>query len=379
MALFKKNRIAGDPIANRIPVDLTKEDPLSGGNNLAVNSLMRQLPFNMGSKNMKTTVDNAEDNSSMDDEFSPNLFGSWADIYEAFMGSFKLVSAPPEIKRHQKGIKHLLFISNQAAIYRGWEDRYIIGSLTVKESDEYGRVISGTFIPFNYFKYKFDDSKSIDIQKGINDDMVASMSLNIYSIPLFLTVKYFCNLRRMLYQFKNVNLRLSTINTVVGVKGGGREILEPFIKDLFNLDSRKFPAPIQILDININQKNGDMDFNFVDLQNQIKINVEYRGNDINLDIDSVTKELFRVAGLRYDTSASSGTFQDRPSKSQVNQASNYFDARENSMLEAFENFSYDCKQLFGFDMVWESIYNFSQEVLPEENEDNKKDNEKDGI
>lgn len=369
MALFKNKKDPNDaiqPIANKVPIDLTQTNPITGGNSLEVQSILRAMPFNMGQKPQYSEINTKNLHSQeYDDGFTPNLFGSWMDIYEAFMGSYRIISAPPEIKRHQKGMKHLLFISNQLALYKAWDKRYILGNITSTDTDEYGRVIKGTFIPFNYHNAKFNNDNPIIINNK-NNHLIATMSLNIYNIPLFIAIKYFIHLRNILYQFKNVNLRLSTINTIVGVKGGGKEILEPFLKDLFNLDGTKFPNPIQILDISANEKTGDLNFNFTDLNNQIKIPVEYKGNDINLDIDSLTKELFRICGLRYDTSASSGTFQDRPSKSQTYQAANYFDARENSILEAFENFSYDCKEKFGFNMKWESIYHI--EATEEQNE-----------
>lgn len=353
---MKDKGSAINSIANQVPIDLKHESPLTGGNQLALKTIIDQMPFSMGNKPQSSGINqHAMYAQNYDDSFTPNLFGSWMDIYESFIGSYSIVSAPNEIKRHERGMLHLLFIQNQFALFKGFTGRYLLGNYSSQETDEYGRITKGKFIPFGYWNSKPDESKTIDINKT-NQNLIVQMNMNIYNIPLFVAIKYFVHMRNILYQYKNVNLRLSSLNTIVGVKGGGKEVLENFLRQLFNLDSTQFPNPIQVMDISLNEKNGDVSFNFVDLSNQIKIPVEYKGNEINLDIDSMTKELFRVSGLRYDTSASSGTFQDRPSKSQINQASNYFDTRENSVLKAFESFSMDMKDKFNVDIKWESTY-----------------------
>jgi|GEM_PF-6284088 len=111
------------------------------------------------------------------------------------------------------------------------------------------------------------------------------MQLGNYGIPLFIQIGYYINLRNMLYKFKNINLRMSVLHKIIGLKGQSKELMDAFLHQLFNLDSSEFPVPLHTIDISGDEKTGDLQFNFTDLENQIDFSVEYKGNEINMDLE----------------------------------------------------------------------------------------------
>lgn len=360
-----------NPIVKEQPYD-PKNPPINDGTFFSDKAIFQEMPF--GVNNGSQSISYTGDFNEHDDKFTPNLFGTWSDIYGAFCGSFQLVEAPDEIKRHESTMLHMLFILGRFALMRVDNKRWLIGNYSIEKCDEYGRVTSGEFIPWNHSVGEPDKDKTITITEQ-NRDLFVNMQYGTYSIPPFIIIGYFINFRNMLYQFKNVNLRMATIHKIIGLKSKGKKVLKKYLDQLFNLDSKTFPAPIQVMDISVNEGNGDMAFNFTDLNNQIDFKVEYKGNEINLDIDSLTKELFRVAGIRYDTSASSGTFQDRPSKAQTKEASSYFDDREMQHLRYFRNFEYDFKEKFGMSIKWDTTHNISETKNKEQERENEDEND----
>lgn len=372
MGLFKKGSGSSQPIANKVPYT-SKEPPLDNGNFNVGQKIMQQYPFGVGNNPQTVSLDDKLfNNNSWDDKFSPNLFGTWSDIYDTFIGSFKLKSAPPEIMRHEQMMKHILFINARLALFRVDDNKWTIGTYNIYTTDEYGRILTGTFTRWDYATGGFNEKNSIFTKEinETNNNNIVTFQFGNYNIPLFLKIGYLINFRNELYKYKNVNLRMSILHKIVGLQAGGKKIMEPFLQKLFNLNNKYFPSPIQILDLSADEINGDLSFNFKDLSNQIDFKVEYKGNEISLDIETMTKEIFRVAGFRTDISQPQTNYSERKTTSQVEMSNDYFGARENEMMTYFKQFEYDFKEKFPhLYMKWEMIGNEVKE----------NDNDKDGV
>lgn len=373
MGLFKKGSGSPQPIANKVSYS-SNEPPLDNGTFNVGQKLMEQYPLGIGNNPQTISSDDKLfNNNSWDDKFSPNLFGTWNDIYGTFIGSFRLKSTPA-IMRHEQMMKHILFINARLALFKVDEDRWTIGTYSISTTDEYGRILTGTFTRWDYATGGFNE-KSQDFTKEINETNnhnIVTFQFGNYNIPLFLKIGYLINFRNELYKYKNVNLRTSLLQKIVGLESGGRKIMEPFLTKLFNLNSNFFPAPIQIVDLSANETNGDLSFNFKDLSKQIDYKVEYKGNEIMIDIESITKEIFRVAGFRIDIAQPQTNYSERKTTSQVEMTNDYFGARENEMLTYFRQFEYDFKEKFpNIEFKWEMVGN---EQLDDENDKEDEDN-----
>lgn len=376
MGLFKRGSGSPQPIANEIPYT-SKEPPLDNGNFYAGKKIMQQYPFGIGNNPQTINCDdNLFNNASWDDKFSPNLFGTWSDIYGAFIGSFKLKKAPPEIMRHEQMMKHILFINARLALFRIDDKTWVIGTYGITTADEYGRILTGTFTRWDYATGGFNEKNPVFTKEinQTNNHNIVTFQFGNYNIPLFLKIGYLINFRNELFKYKNVNLRMSILHKIVGLPSGGKKIMEPFLKKLFNLNDKYFPSPIQILDLSMDESNGDLSFNFKDLSNQIDFKVEYKGNEIMLDIDSMTKEIFRVAGFRIDIAQPQTNYSERKTTTQVEMTNDYFGTRENEMMTFFRQFEYDFKEKFpDLDMKWEMIGHEVKEDNYEEGDDDVQD------
>lgn len=344
------------PIVNEQPLNL-KNPPLNDGTFFGDKTIFKERPFGVNTPQGLSGTINFED---CDDAFTPNLFGTWGDIYGAFTGTYFLKEGPDEIKRHETTMLHLLFIVSRFGMLKVGEKKWLIGNYSTEESDEYGRVVKGQFTPWNNINGKLDNRMVIPITPK-NNDLFVTMQLGNYGVPLFVQVSYLVNFRNMLYQFKNINLRLATLHKIIGLSAGGKDVMVKFLNQLFNLDNNTFPVPIQVIDIAADEGTGDIQLNFKDLKNQIDFSVMYKGNEINIDIEGITRELFRVAGLRTDLVSKSGQYQERSTSTQVSQSSTYFDSREKQVLRYFRNFEQDFKEKFGINIKWECVYNDNKE------------------
>lgn len=358
MAIFKKGSGKPQPIANNIPYT-TNEPPLDNGTFNIGKKIMEQYPFGVPNSPQEISYSDNFNNQSWDDKFSPNLFGTWADIYGTFIGTIKIKTATPELLRHEQMMKHILFINARLALFRVDENKWTIGTYGISTTDEYGRIITGTYTRWDYSTGGFnekDESFTTQIDETNNHNIV-TFQLGNYNIPLFLKIGYLVNFRNELFKFKNVNLRMSILHKIVGLQSGGRKIMEPFIKKLFNMNDKFFPSPIQIIDLSADEASGDLSFNFKDLSNQIDFSVSYKGNEIMIDIDSMTKEIFRVAGFRIDIAQPKSNYAERQTTSQVDLTNDYFGARENELLTFFKQFEYDFSEKFPdiTPLTWEVI------------------------
>lgn len=369
-----KSSGGANPIANKVPYD-PKNPPLTDGTFYTDKTIFNEMPFGVNdaafiNSQMVFEVENGEEG-----RFNPNLFGSWADIYNAFKGTYRLDVAPDEILRLESAMFHLLFLIGRFAIMKVDENDWLIGNYSMIESDNYGRIIKGQFIPWNWSIGKPDEKKVITIDET-NNDTIVNMVYGEFGIPPFLIAGYFVNTRNMVYAYKNINLRLSVLNKIIGLDAKGKKIMKPFLDQVFNLNPSKFPNPIQIVDVTINEETGEPVWNFRDLgkDKQIDIGVEYKGNEINLDIDGVTKELFRIVGLRTDLASKSGVYQERSNEKQINQATTYFDVYETAILRSFRNFEMDFKKKFGIELKFVSTYQATEEQTMEGVTDETEDN-----
>lgn len=364
-----------NPIANKVPYD-PKNPPLNDGTFFTDKKIFNEMPYGVNDAAFINSVMTFEiEGVDEAKRFNPNLFGSWVDIYNAFKGTYQLKTAPDEILRLESAMFHLLFLIGRCALMKVDDNDWLIGNYSMIESDNYGRIIKGQFIPWNWAIGKPDEKKVVTIDEN-NNDTIVNMVYGEFGIPPFLIAGYFVNMRNMLYAYKNINLRLSVLNKIIGLDAKGKKIMKPFLDQIFNLDPNKFPNPIQIVDVTINEETGEPVWNFTDLgkDKQIDIGVEYKGNEINLDIEGVTKELFRVVGLRTDLASKSGVYQERSNEKQINQTTSYFDVYETSILRSFRNFEMDFKNKFGIELKFVATYQDNQEQKAEEKHDETEDN-----
>lgn len=360
MALFGKGKPT--PIFNEVPTGVDKPS-LTNGNAYVDGEILSKMPFG---KNEVIRLNDTWQDREHDKTDVPNIFSSWSDVYESFIGTYQMTTAPDGLKDHETLILHYLFLFDSFALYRVDDDNWLVGNASVIKSDNYGNILDGQFVPWNYatLKPSADEDTFININSSNNSNFI-NHQMSPYKIPLFLKIGFYINVRKILWMFKKTNLRLSVLQKVIGIEADGRDAMVKFLQELFNQND-DFISPIQVVDITSNHKEGKerkYTINFTDLSkdNQIDLSFDYRGVEINDDLEGVTREIFRVAGLRTDLQASMNSYSERNTTDQVQQASNYFDTRENFVLKSFEKFSRNFKKKFGVEVKWESIYNLSQQ------------------
>jgi hypothetical protein len=353
MGLFNKGK--PEKIINEVNTNINSAS-LTNGNAFVDGEILRQMPY---AKNEVLQLDESWDGNH-DSTDTPNLFASWSDVYDAYIGTFFMSQAPDGLKDHDNLIMHFFFLYDRVGLFRVDDDNWLVGNYSSTIADNYGNMLQGKFTPWNYATMK-PASEEYDITiNSRNVDNFVNHQMSPYSIPIFLKIGYYIKVRKILWMFKKTNLRLSVLQKVIGLEAEGKEAMVSFLNDLFNQNDR-FISPIQVIDITSNNKQGKerkYTINFADLSkdNQIDLSFEYRGVEINQDIEGTTQEIFRIAGIRTDLQSQSGQYDERNTNSQVQQASNYFDVRENFILKSLEKFSRKIKEKFGIDVKWESVY-----------------------
>lgn len=360
------------PIANKVPYSTGNTPPLTGGDAYATQKVMDEMPYQLGDKNYESSViDNNNNDSEIDDKFTPNLFGRWADVYKAWIGNWILTEAPDELKRLRLPMLHNLFMTDSFGLWQNPLDKtWKVGTISVSEADDLGQALKGTFIPYNSITLKPETKKEININKT-NHTQFIKMNLGVFNVPLFVQIKYFIHHRTNILNYKDTNLRISTLQRLVGIKGQGRKAIKHQLNKIFNLKSNKIPSPVQILELGLDSS-GKVNMPIEDLKNAIDISSPYKGLELLDDYNGVTTEIFRLCGLRTDLGKMSSSFTDRHTNAQTGQSTTYFDATENFILMAFENFTYDMKKRFSINVKWDCIYNVKkQDSMKESGTDSK--------
>lgn len=374
MPINNKRKDAGPaPIANQIPV---KPDvPLDGGDFYEKKAIRQQMPFGASNVLQQNLEFNDEYDTEPDNSLQPGFFGRWTDAYGAFIGSYKLTEGPERLKRQSKHFMHILFMNDNATIMWMPGDNYMIGTASATKKDMYGRIIEGTFNVWDTSNNTMSNNQ-VKITPS-NCKFFVTFLGNVFGIPPFLKISYYVKYRNFLWRFKNINVRLNILNKIIGLKDEGKDKMIEFLNDLFNMNMDTLPAPIKVLDVAYNDSTGEMELDFIDLdKNIISMSVPYNGNEINQDIEYLDSQIFRVLGLRTDTSSKTGVWQERSNTAQTENAHSYFDYREEEMMKSFEDFAYDFKEQLGITIKWESTFACKQRESEEKQNKLQKEMEK---
>ena len=385
MALFRKDpeKAGAQPLANTgINVKYNGKNeqgkiPLNS-QDYAEWALNQQAPYDMGFKtpysnenvNIKNFIETNNSNTSIDNAIAPNFFGKWKDIYQAWLGNWILETSDKRLKRLEQLMYHQLFMSNNFAL-RKINDKWIIGVATIDTCDYLGRLVTGKFTPYNHLDNKENKEKSVAITKSNNKDFI-TFNLGVFKIPLFVAIQYFVNQRQRLWEFKEINLGASATKAVVYVKGNNGTLWQRALDKILNYKRKDFGSPVRVLDSSgTGNSIQDTGINFND---SIQFNNEYLGSDILADIEGLTKEIYRIAGIRTDVTQHSSTYSEKPTEAQGLQSQIYFDNTEHYILMSFENFAYDFKEKFGIDIKF-STTNMKVQVEQKEQEKEQENEE----
>jgi len=210
------------------------------------------------------------------------------------------------------------------------DSTYFVGSISVTKTDYYGRVLEGTFIPTNVLTGKPDEEKSEQINAG-NKDNYLNFDYGVFKIPLFVAIGYYVNQRSFLWEFKETNLRISIVQKIVGVTKNGASILRKALDKIFNLKRSGVLKSIQVIDADKSDDGKRLD-TVLKFDNVISTDTPYKGLELMQDIQGITTEIFRVAGLRTDIAKKTGQYNERDTESQAKESSNYFDRCENFQM-----------------------------------------------